>query len=158
MQFIYHNSVRFCWLFYCLQCKQVKLWTLNFTPMKWFFDRIRQLSLHSSWSDQKIRCRNPWIRWTYMYSDGNGLLLQRTVGNFNTKTTPHGKSTRNRTLQKVSWNSLKIHSFDFWNGRHGRPYVWKCNFFRTQRKHWMKIMTHFWMALEMKTILWMVAV
>ena len=111
--------------------------------MKWFFDRIRRLSLHSSWSDQKIRCRK--------YSDGNGLLLQRTVGNFNTKTTPHGKSRRNRTLQKVSWNSLKIHSFDFWNGR---PYVWKCNFFRTQRKHWMKITTHFWMALEMKTILW----
>ena len=46
-------------------------------------------------------------------------MLQRTVGNYNTKTTTHGKSTRNRALQKVSWNSLKIHSFDFGNGMFG---------------------------------------
>ena len=31
-----------------------------------------------------------------------------------------------RTLLKGSWNSLKIHRFDFW-----KWYVWKRNLFRT---------------------------
>ena len=37
-------------LFTILLSKPVKLWTLNFTPMKWFVDRIWWLSLHSFWS------------------------------------------------------------------------------------------------------------
>ena len=97
-----------------LLSKPVILWTLNFTPMKWFVDCIRRLSLHSFWSDLKIR----W--WTRGFGGRiRRRLLQRTVGNFNTKTTTHGKSTRNRALQKVSWSSLKIHSFDFRNGIYG---------------------------------------
>ena len=45
-----------------------------------------------------------------VYGDENRLLLQRTVGNLDMTTTPHGKSKRNITLQKLSSNSLKIHS------------------------------------------------
>ena len=109
------------------------LWlTLSSTPKCYFFAG-RPFSLEkwkSKWPTVRNMCFQTefafvlvWSKNTVMepvdsvtvYGDG----CYKGLGNFNTKTTTHGKLTRNRALQKVSWNSLKIHSFDFGNGMYG---------------------------------------